>query len=106
VQFVKQCRKKGRTGTYDVTLRSVRELLFPSKRNKYYLFVSVWVRAWAVACACVLIQRATRMRHVVTSFVVPLDPPKFSTLCHKRYDFLKKVTEHKMCVLIFSTTFV
>jgi len=26
------------------------------------------------------------------------------TLSHKRYDFRKQVTEHKMCVLIFSTT--
>ena len=30
----------------------------------------------------------------------------FSTLSHKRRDFRKKVTEHKMCVLILSTTFV
>ena len=30
----------------------------------------------------------------------------FSTLCHKRHDFRKKVTEHKMCVLIFCTAFV
>jgi hypothetical protein len=29
----------------------------------------------------------------------------FSTLSHKRGDFREKVTEHKMCVLIFSTTF-
>jgi hypothetical protein len=27
----------------------------------------------------------------------------FSTLSHKRHDFLKNVTEYKMCVLIFST---
>ena len=53
-----------------------------------------------------LIQHATRMRHVVTSFVAPLAPPYFSTLSHKRHDFPEKVTEHKMCVLIFYTTFV
>jgi hypothetical protein len=28
----------------------------------------------------------------------------FPTLSHKRYDFRGKVTEHKMCVLIFCTT--
>jgi len=30
----------------------------------------------------------------------------FSTLSHKLHDFRIKVTEHKMCVAIFSTTFV
>ena len=30
----------------------------------------------------------------------------FSTLSHKRHEFGVKVTEHKMFVLIFSTTFV
>jgi len=30
----------------------------------------------------------------------------FPTLSHKRHDFREKATEHKMCVLIFSTTFV
>ena len=30
----------------------------------------------------------------------------FPTLSRKRYDFRGKVTEHKMCVLTFSTTFV
>jgi len=28
----------------------------------------------------------------------------FSTLSHKQHDILKKFGEHKMCVLIFSTT--
>jgi len=30
----------------------------------------------------------------------------FSTLFHKQHDIWKEVTEHKMCVLIFSTSFV
>jgi hypothetical protein len=30
----------------------------------------------------------------------------FSTLSHKRHGFRRNVTEYKMCVLIFSTTFV
>jgi hypothetical protein len=65
----------------------------------------------ACACACVhvplLIQHATRKRHIVMSFVAPLTPPYFSTFCHKRHNFRgKKVNEHKMCVLISSTTIV
>jgi len=30
----------------------------------------------------------------------------FSTLFDKRHDFQKKVIEHRMCVLIVSTTFI
>jgi hypothetical protein len=60
--------------------------------------------------ACVrtvlLIQHATHMRHIVTSFVAPLAPPDFSTLCHKRHGYRKNVFEHKMCIFIISTTFV
>ena len=29
----------------------------------------------------------------------------FSTLSHKRYNFRKRVIDHKMCVLIFCTNF-
>ena len=32
--------------------------------------------------------------------------PYLSALSHKRCDFRKQVIEHKMCVLIFSTTFL
>ena len=45
---------------------------------------------------------ALRMRHTILSSMDSLSLPYFSTLCHKRHDFRKKVIEHKMCVLIFS----
>ena len=65
---------------------------------------------WACACAylhvALLIQHATRMLNILTSFVAPWSPPHFSTLSHKRCDFRKKVIEHKTCVLIFSTNVV
>ena len=52
------------------------------------------------------IQHAMRMRHIVICGL-PGSTIFFSpTLSHKRYDFRKKVTEHEMCVLIFSTKFV
>ena len=51
------------------------------------------------------IQHAMRMRHIVICdlhrFTV-----FFSTLFHKWYKFIKNVTKHKICVLIFSTKFV
>jgi hypothetical protein len=43
---------------------------------------------------------------VVLSSATPLALPYFLAFSHKRHDFRKRVTEHKMCVLIFSTTFV
>jgi hypothetical protein len=52
------------------------------------------------------IQHESRMRHLLLSSVASLAPPNFSTLSHKRHDYRKKVTEYKMCVLIFSTTFI
>ena len=52
-----------------------------------------------------VIQQPTRMPHILSS-VARLFLPYFSTLSHKRHDSRKRVTEHKMCVLIFYTTFV
>ena len=63
--------------------------------EKQVLYISVCVRV------ALLVQHATRTRHIVTSFVAPLAPPQFSTLSHKGDDCRKNVTEHKMCVLIF-----
>jgi hypothetical protein len=44
-----------------------------------------------------------RMRRIILS-VVCSALQYISTLSHKRHDFCKNVTEHKMCVLITSTT--
>ena len=124
--------EQDRQCTYNVTFMRVRELLLPWNNNKHCIFICVCVcvcaRARARMGACMrvcawmtgrlglcmrararvalFIQHATRMRHIVTSFVAPRSPLYFSTLSHKRCDFRKKVIEHKMCVLIFSTTFV
>jgi hypothetical protein len=53
-----------------------------------------------------LIQHATRVRHNVMLLVAPRSPPYFSTLSHKLRFLGKKVIEHKICVLILSTTFI
>jgi hypothetical protein len=46
------------------------------------------------------------MRHIVLSVVASLAPPHISTLSQNGTIFGKKYIEHKMCVLIFSTTFL
>ena len=71
----------------------------------------MWVPGRVDVCmrihACSLTNpNATRVRHIVTSFVAPRSPPNFSTLSHKRCYFRKKVILHNMCILSFSITFV
>jgi hypothetical protein len=47
------------------------------------------------------------MHRILLASVVCLVLPYFSTLSNKRHDFQKKkVIESKMCVLIFSTSFI
>jgi hypothetical protein len=51
----------------------------------------------------------TQCAHAILSSAACLAEPYFSTSSHKMVRFLrkkkKKIIEHKMCVLIFSTTF-
>ena len=53
-----------------------------------------------------VIQRAKRKFRIILPTVVYLARPYFPTLSPNRHDFREKVTEYKMCVQIFSTTFV
>ena len=48
---------------------------------------------------------ASFLRGIILSFVAGL-AVRLSTLSHKRHDFKKEVIEHKMCISVFSTTFV
>jgi hypothetical protein len=62
-------------------------------------------------CVCIT---ALRIRHAKRIFpkqhYIDIDEylplPYFATFSHKMYDFRKNVIEHKMCVLVFSTSLV
>ena len=54
---------------------------------------------------CGLIYPAMRLRLIVLSSVICPNVPYFSTSSHKRQHFRKNAIEHKICVLIFPTTF-
>jgi hypothetical protein len=86
------------------------QIIAVEKQLVLYVFVCVCALAGLGMCMRVrvvlLIQRAMRMRHTLTSFVAPLPPPHFSSLSLKRHGFRKKVIEHKMCVFVFRITFV
>jgi len=53
-----------------------------------------------------VIEHLMRVSRMVLSGVASLAVPYLSILSHKRHDFRIKVSEHRMCALIFSTTFV
>jgi hypothetical protein len=58
---------------------------------------------WCVFVALPL-QHVMHIRHIAFCRLPRLQ--YFPTLCHKHHNFCKKVTETKMCVVIFCTTFV
>ena len=56
--------------------------------------------------AALFMQLSKRMRHAIVQSAACPALPHFSTLSHQGNDFLKDATEHKMCVLKSSTTFI
>ena len=88
--------KTRQVSAYNVTLRHVHANIVVVEKqwvlhNRVYVFVASGT------------QDAMHMRHTVICGCLQY----FSTFSHKRHDFRrkKKVTEHKMCVTISSTTF-
>jgi hypothetical protein len=69
------------------------------ENNKYYIF---YVRV----CVASVTQHSKHMYLIMLSSVDRPALPYISTISHTWENFLKKVTEYKLCVLIFSTTFV
>jgi len=60
-------------------------------------------------CVALVTQHEKPTRRVILSFVAGPAIPYFSTFSQKRHDFRKekkKVIEHKMCILNFSTNYV
>jgi hypothetical protein len=65
--------------------------------------------AWECAYTCASARLVLLTQHLIACAVLPstasLTSPYLSMLSYKLHGFLQKVSEHKMCVFIFSTTF-
>jgi len=91
--------KQGRQCTYNVTLRRVRATIVAVKK-------AISITYSECVSLALGIQHATRMRHIILSSVACPALQYFPTFSHKRYEFRKKIIEHKMCVLSFSIIFI
>jgi hypothetical protein len=90
---IKEKQWENKTGNASITLILRRVRATTVALEKFY-----------VMSTFVALVSSTRLNHIVTCGLS--SSTTFSTLYHKWCDFRKrKFIEHKMCVLIFSTTF-
>jgi hypothetical protein len=75
-------------------------------RNHCCIVKTVSITCSECVFVALVIQHAMRMRQFVLPSVTCSSLLYFCTLSHKRDDFRENVSEYKMCVLNFSTTFV
>ena len=75
-------------------------------RNRYRCGKAISITYSEYEFVALVIQNAKCMSPIILSSVVCPALKTFSTLSHKRHDFRKKSVENKMCILIFSITFV
>ena len=78
--------KQDKQCTCNVTIRRFLVTIVAMEKQNYYIFFCVCGACVRVA---LLIQHATHVRHIVTSFVASLAPAHFSSLSSKRHDFQK-----------------
>jgi hypothetical protein len=87
-------KAKVRQHTYNVKLRRIRIVAMKKKKYSEGVFVAL------------IFQHANRMHRIRLSPVVCLAVPYFSTFISLTSRFSNKVTEHKIYVLIFRTSFL
>ena len=93
--------KQYRQCTYNITLRLICFCITTVDMEKAICFTYS-------ACVSIasVIQHAMCKHHITSSSAACLALPYFSTIYDNQEDFQNEVTENKMCVLIFSNTFV
>jgi hypothetical protein len=99
--------KQDRQCTYNVTLRCIPGSLLPWKSNKYYILVWVYLHICMRVGTCMSVCVCS-LAYLVCNLYAPYCDVICDLWLHHifRHDVRKKVTECKMCVLIFCTTFI